>query len=138
MSIVERALDGNPGSVELKLERLRLCGELWEPSALLKEWKKLVFVHPNSASLWRSYLLFVQSHFSTFSVSKVIAVYGKCLSVLSAVQDGTMVSHPPLAGTEEDMLGMSAEHHTLSYRGCSCVLVVVVRMGYRLSGPSDL
>ncbi|KAL7872672.1 hypothetical protein AOLI_G00117430 [Acnodon oligacanthus] len=104
LSIVERALDSNPGSVELKLERLRLCGELWEPSALLKEWKKLVFIHPNSASLWRSYLLFTQSQFSTFSVSKVIAVYGKCLSTLSAVQDGSMVSHPPVAGTEEDML----------------------------------
>ncbi|KAL6477228.1 hypothetical protein MHYP_G00130630 [Metynnis hypsauchen] len=104
VSIVERALDSNPGSVELKLERLRLCGELWEPSALLKEWKKLVFIHPNSATLWRSYLLFTQSQFSTFSVSKVIAAYGKCLSTLSAVQDGSMVSHPPLAGTEEDML----------------------------------
>ncbi|KAL7862573.1 hypothetical protein SRHO_G00140140 [Serrasalmus rhombeus] len=45
VSIVERALDSNPGSVELKLERLRLCRELWEPSALLKEWKK-TGIHP--------------------------------------------------------------------------------------------
>uniref|UniRef100_A0A4W4FV71 NRDE-2, necessary for RNA interference, domain containing n=1 Tax=Electrophorus electricus TaxID=8005 RepID=A0A4W4FV71_ELEEL len=104
VSILDRALESNPGSVDLKLKRLQLCQELWEPAMLLKEWKKLVFIHPNSAPLWKSYLLFAQSHFSTFSMSKVNAVYGKCLSTLSAVQDGSMVSHPPLPGTQEDML----------------------------------
>ncbi|KAA0711184.1 Protein NRDE2 -like protein [Triplophysa tibetana] len=106
LSIMDKAVESNPGNVDLKLEKLRLCKELWEPAVLLKEWKKLVFVHPNSASLWRKYLLFEQSHFSTFSVSKVNAVFGKCLSTLGAVQDGSMVSHPQLPGTEEDVLGI--------------------------------
>ncbi|KAI7804865.1 nuclear exosome regulator NRDE2 isoform X2 [Triplophysa rosa] len=106
LSIMDKAVESNPGSVDLKLEKLRLCKELWEPAVLLKEWKKLVFVHPNSTSLWRKYLLFTQSHFSTFSVSKVNGVFGKCLSTLRAVQDGSMVSHPPLPGTEEDVLGI--------------------------------
>ncbi|XP_067311224.1 nuclear exosome regulator NRDE2 [Pseudorasbora parva] len=104
LSIVDRAVESNPANVDLKLEKLRLCKELMEPAVLQKEWKKLVFVHPNSASLWRKYLLFTQSHFSTFSVSKVNSVFGKCLSTLSAVQDGSMVSHPPLPGTQEDLL----------------------------------
>lgn len=64
-----------------------------------------VFLHPNSAPLWREYLLFTQSYFSSFAVSKVNAAYGKCLSTLSAVRDGSMVSHPALPGVEEDMLG---------------------------------
>lgn len=64
-----------------------------------------VFLHPNSAPLWREYLLFTQSYFSSFTVSKVNAAYGKCLSTLSAVRDGSMVSHPALPGVEEDMLG---------------------------------
>lgn len=38
-------------------------------------------------------------------MSKVNAAYGKCLSTLSAVRDGSMVSHPSLPGIEEDMLG---------------------------------
>lgn len=38
-------------------------------------------------------------------MSKVNAAYGKCLSTLSAVRDGSMVSHPALPGMEEDMLG---------------------------------
>ncbi|KAK9959847.1 hypothetical protein ABG768_009947 [Culter alburnus] len=104
LSIVDKAVESNPANVDLKLEKLRLCKELWEPAVLQKEWKKLVFVHPNSAPLWRKYLLFTQSHFSTFSVSKVNSVFGKCLSTLSAVQDGSMVSHPPLPGTQEDLL----------------------------------
>lgn len=64
-----------------------------------------MFLHPNSAPLWREYLLFTQSYFSNFTVPKVNAAYGKCLSTLSAVRDGSMVSHPALPGIEEDMLG---------------------------------
>lgn len=140
LSIAERAVATNPCSISLQLERLRICQELWEPSLLAKEWKKLVsaepgvkrlprlctetiqsqqerpsnvfsfvslkvFLHPNSAPLWREYLLFTQSYFSNFTVTKVNAAYGKCLSTLSAVRDGSMVSHPARPGTEEDMLG---------------------------------
>lgn len=128
LSIAERAVATNPTCIALQLERLRICQELWEPSVLAKEWKKLVglqqcvlwqllmvrlilfvafqvFLHPNSSPLWRQYLLFIQSYFSSFTVSKVNSAYGKCLSTLSAVLDGSMVSHPALPGTEEDMLG---------------------------------
>ncbi|CAB1335387.1 unnamed protein product [Coregonus sp. 'balchen'] len=120
VAILDRAVENNPSCVELKLERLRLCRELWEPAALLKEWKKLVFLHPNSAPLWRKYLLFTQSHFSTFSVSKVNAVYGKCLSTLAAVQDGSMVSHQVLPGTDEHMLAIFLQQcHFLRQAGHS-------------------
>ncbi|KAM7376652.1 hypothetical protein PAMP_006374 [Pampus punctatissimus] len=104
LSIADRAVATNPGCIALQLERLRICQELWEPSVLAKEWKKLVFLHPNSAPLWREYLLFTQSYFSNFTVAKVNSAYGKCLSTLSAVRDGSMVSHPALPGIEEDML----------------------------------
>ncbi|XP_054652067.1 nuclear exosome regulator NRDE2 isoform X2 [Dunckerocampus dactyliophorus] len=104
LSIADRAVATNPSCIALQLERLRICQELWEPSLLAKEWKKLVFLHPNSGPLWREYLLFTQSYFSNFSVSKVNSAYGKCLSTLSAVRDGSMVSHPALPGIEEDML----------------------------------
>uniref|UniRef100_A0A3Q3RCK2 NRDE-2, necessary for RNA interference, domain containing n=1 Tax=Monopterus albus TaxID=43700 RepID=A0A3Q3RCK2_MONAL len=94
LSIAERAVATNPGCIALQLERLRICQELWEPSVLAKEWKKMVFLHPNSAPLWLEYLLFTQTYFSNFTVSKVNSAYGKCLSTLSAVRDGSMVSHP--------------------------------------------
>ncbi|TMS21098.1 Protein NRDE2-like protein [Larimichthys crocea] len=94
LSIAERAVATNPGCIALQLERLRVCQELWEPSLLAKEWKKLVFLHPNSTPLWREYLLFTQSYFSNFTVPKVNSAYGKCLSTLSAVRDGSMLLSP--------------------------------------------
>ncbi|XP_020774937.2 nuclear exosome regulator NRDE2 isoform X1 [Boleophthalmus pectinirostris] len=120
LSIADRAVALNPSCISLQLERLKICQELWESSALAKEWKKLVFLHPNSAPLWKEYLLFMQSYFSNFSVSKVNSAFGKCLSTLSAVRDGSMVSHPALPGLEEDMLDIFIQQcHFLRQAGHS-------------------
>uniref|UniRef100_A0AAV2JD92 NRDE-2, necessary for RNA interference, domain containing n=1 Tax=Knipowitschia caucasica TaxID=637954 RepID=A0AAV2JD92_KNICA len=120
LSIADRAVASNPTCIPLQLERLKICQELWESSVLAKEWKKLVFLHPNSASLWKEYLLFMQSYFSNFSVTKVNAAYGKCLSTLSAVRDGSMVSHPALPRVEEDMLDIFIQQcHFLRQAGHS-------------------
>ncbi|XP_068942085.1 nuclear exosome regulator NRDE2 isoform X1 [Petaurus breviceps papuanus] len=106
LSILERAIESNQNSVELKLARLKLCTEFWEPSTLIKEWQKLIFLHPNNTALWQKYLLFCQSQFSTFTVSRIHNLYGKCLSTLAAVQDGSILSHPALPGIEEAMLAL--------------------------------
>ncbi|XP_044291906.1 nuclear exosome regulator NRDE2 isoform X1 [Varanus komodoensis] len=120
LAILERAIESNLNDVDLKLARLKLCTEFWEPSAVIKEWQKLVFLHPNNPTLWQKYLLFCQSQFSTFVVSKVHSLYGKCLSTLSAVQDGSMVSHPALPGTEEAVLAIFLQHcHFLRQAGHS-------------------
>lgn len=120
LAVLERAIESNPGSVELKLAKLQLCSEFWEPSALAKEWQKLLFLHPNNTSLWQRYLSFCQSQFGTFSVSKLHSLYGKCLSTLSAVKDGSMLSHPVLPGTEEAMFGLFLQQcHFLRQAGHS-------------------
>ena len=105
LAVLERAIESNPSSVDLKLAKLQLCAEFWEPSAMAKEWQKLLFLHPNNTDLWQRYLSFCQSQFGTFSVSKLHSLYGKCLSTLSAVKDGSILSHPVLPGTEEAMFG---------------------------------
>ncbi|XP_061853931.1 nuclear exosome regulator NRDE2 isoform X2 [Colius striatus] len=120
LAILERAIESNPSNVDLKLARLKLCTEFWEPPALVKEWQKLIFLHPNNPELWKKYLLFCQSQFTTFSVSKINSLYGKCLTTLAAVQDGSMVSHPLLPGTEEAMLGIFIQQcHFLRQAGHS-------------------
>ncbi|XP_070797353.1 nuclear exosome regulator NRDE2 [Pituophis catenifer annectens] len=120
LAILERAIENNPNEVDLKLARLKLCIEFWEPSAVVKEWQKLIFLHPNNPALWQKYLLFCQSQFSTFTVSKTHGCYGKCLSTLSAVNDGSMVSHPALPGTEEAMLAIFLQQcHFLRQAGHS-------------------
>ncbi|KAM9555706.1 nuclear exosome regulator NRDE2 isoform 1-T1 [Guaruba guarouba] len=120
LAILERAIESNPSNVDLKLARLKICTEFWEPPALIKEWQKLVFLHPNSPELWKKYLLFCQSQFTTFSVSKINSLYGKCLTTLAAVRDGSMVSHPLLPGTEEAMLAIFVQQcHFLRQAGHS-------------------
>ncbi|XP_078263361.1 nuclear exosome regulator NRDE2 [Rhinoraja longicauda] len=120
LAILERAIESNPNQVELKVARLQLCQEAWEPSSLVNEWKKVVFLHPNNTALWQRYLLFCQSQFSTYSTSKVNAIYGKCLSTLAAALDGTLVSHPTLPGTEEAMLAIFLQQcHFLRQAGHS-------------------
>ncbi|XP_010614596.1 nuclear exosome regulator NRDE2 isoform X2 [Fukomys damarensis] len=120
LAILERAIDSNQSSVDLKLAKLKLCAEFWEPSTLVKEWQKLIFLHPNNSALWQKYLLFCQSQFSTFSISKIHNLYGKCLSTLSAVKDGSMLSHPALPGTEEAMFALFLQQcHFLRQAGHS-------------------
>ncbi|XP_024423401.2 nuclear exosome regulator NRDE2 [Desmodus rotundus] len=120
LAILERAIESNQSSVDLKLAKLKLCAEFWEPSTLVKEWQKLIFLHPNNTALWQKYLLFCQSQFSTFSVSKIHSLYGKCLSTLSAVKDGSILSHPELPGTEEAMFALFLQQcHLLRQAGHS-------------------
>ncbi|XP_017380131.1 nuclear exosome regulator NRDE2 isoform X2 [Cebus imitator] len=120
LAILERAIESNLSSVDLKLAKLKLCAEFWEPSTLVKEWQKLIFLHPNNTALWQKYLLFCQSQFSTFSISKIHSLYGKCLSTLSAVKDGSILSHPALPGTEEAMLALFLQQcHFLRQAGHS-------------------
>ncbi|XP_049754866.1 nuclear exosome regulator NRDE2 isoform X2 [Elephas maximus indicus] len=120
LAILERAIESNPSSVDLKLAKLKLCTEFWEPATLVKEWQKLIFLHPNNTALWQKYLLFCQSQFSTFSVSKIHNLYGKCLSTLSSVKDGSILSHPVLPGTEEAMFALFLQQcHFLRQAGHS-------------------
>ncbi|XP_037840310.2 nuclear exosome regulator NRDE2 [Chlorocebus sabaeus] len=120
LAILERAIESNQSSVDLKLAKLKLCTEFWEPSTLVKEWQKLIFLHPNNTTLWQKYLLFCQSQFSTFSISKIHSLYGKCLSTLSAVKDGSILSHPALPGTEEAMFALFLQQcHFLRQAGHS-------------------
>ncbi|XP_069884669.1 nuclear exosome regulator NRDE2-like [Dipodomys merriami] len=120
LAILERAIDCNQSSVDLKLARLKLCAEFWEPSMLVKEWQKLIFLHPNNTALWQKYLVFCQSQFSTFSISKIHSLYGKCLSTLSAVNDGSILSHPVLPGTEDAMFALFLQQcHFLRQAGHS-------------------
>ncbi|XP_054828308.1 nuclear exosome regulator NRDE2 isoform X2 [Eublepharis macularius] len=141
LAILEKAVESNPSNVDLKLARLKLCTEFWEPSAVVKEWQKLVFLHPNNPALWQKYLLFCQSQFSTFLVSKVHSLYGKCLSTLSAVQDGSMVSHPALPGTEEAMLALYLQQcHFLRQAGHSekAVSLFQAQMDFTFFKPDNV
>uniref|UniRef100_A0A8C4R166 NRDE-2, necessary for RNA interference, domain containing n=1 Tax=Eptatretus burgeri TaxID=7764 RepID=A0A8C4R166_EPTBU len=141
LAIVERALEANPSSTELKLSHLEAGAELWATSQLAGEWKKLVFMHPNDASLWARYLLFAQSHQSTFSVSRVNSLYGKCLSTLASAVDGSLLSHPALPGTTESMFGIFLQQcHFLRQSGHAekCVSLFQAAIDFNFFRPDNL
>jgi len=106
IAVFEKALQKNPNSVELIVGHLDLCNEIMDAEELVQKWKRVSFVHPNNTLLWRHYLLFMQSRFSVFSFSKTTAVFGKCLSTLSSIKEGTFASHRAEGDLEEEMLDL--------------------------------
>ncbi|XP_077999752.1 nuclear exosome regulator NRDE2-like [Glandiceps talaboti] len=106
ISILEKAIEKNPTSIDLKIEHLELSREFWSSSKLHEHWQQMAFCHPNDALLWQQYLMFSQSSFSVFTFSKIQKLYGKCLSTLSSVAEGTFQSHRPLPHTEQYMLDL--------------------------------
>jgi hypothetical protein len=120
ISVLEKALDQNPSSIELITYHLTLCNDLWESSRLMDRWRKVLFAYPNKAVLWRKYLYFVQSRFSTFTFRKAQKVYDKCFSTLLPIKEGTFVSHQAEEGLEEDMLDLFVQHCKFMKQSGTC------------------
>ena len=106
LAIFERALESNSLSVDLLVGHMQLVEGVWEVERVVRRWKDLVFRQPNRPQLWLHYLHFCQSHFSSFTVSSLTALYTKCLSTLTAIQEGTLKSHKPDASTPKYMLAI--------------------------------
>ncbi|XP_070578524.1 LOW QUALITY PROTEIN: nuclear exosome regulator NRDE2-like [Ptychodera flava] len=106
IAILEKAVEKNPNSIELKIEHLELCKECWTSAKIHEHWQQMAFQHPNDPLLWQQYLMFSQSSFSSFTFNKIIKLYGKCLSTLSSIVEGTFQSHKPLPYTEQYMLDL--------------------------------
>ncbi|XP_071962858.1 nuclear exosome regulator NRDE2-like isoform X2 [Antedon mediterranea] len=106
IAILERAIVTNTSSLELKLEHVELCMEIWNSKELKEHWDKMIFQHPNDPLLWNAYLMFVQSQFSTFTFNKVLSVYGKCIGKLATIMEGQMSTHKPLPNTDLHLLGI--------------------------------
>ena len=79
LSILRTALQDNPNSVLLLMKRLKISAEILDPSTLAREWKELLFRFPSNVTLWKSYVTFLSSQFSTFSVSKMIDALSSCV-----------------------------------------------------------
>ncbi|XP_071785785.1 nuclear exosome regulator NRDE2-like [Asterias amurensis] len=84
LAILDKALLRNPNSVPLHLEQLKIGKELWDVSEQMKQWERLLRLNPDDVFLCKEYLLFHQTCFSRFSVSKVAGLYGKCFTALTS------------------------------------------------------
>ena len=93
LSILDKAFESNPASIELHLLKLELCSEIWEPARINKELEQLLFVHPANVALWNYYLQYNQSRLSMFTVSKVTKLYQKCFKTLFGILEGKVQTH---------------------------------------------
>jgi len=100
-AILDRALEKNPLSIELKVAQLRVCHSRWDVEKVAAEWKKMVFQHAGDPQVWRQYLGYVRSSFRTFSSGRVVSAYIRAISTLRGARDRTLLSHkaPPRVTT---------------------------------------
>ncbi len=92
LAVLKSALDRNPKNTDLAVKRLELSREVLETSVLDRQWKELIFLFPKNFELWRYYLRFASSYFTSFSVSKVVRAYRTCFAKLREVQSQSFLS----------------------------------------------
>jgi len=109
-SVLDRALEKNPSSVELKLAQLEVCHGSWEVEKIAAEWKNVVFQHVGDPYVWRNYLRYVRSSFRTFSTSRVTSAYVRAISTLRGARDGTLLSHVAPPDVNRHMIGKCFSH----------------------------
>ena len=115
ISILEKALSINRNSLELVLEYMEYCREIFDPIEVHKKWTQFTFSNPHKGKLWQSYMTYVQSDLSNFSVSKVNESYGKCFKMLSAISEGTIKTHTPEVDHMENMLVIFVQYCLFLY-----------------------
>ena len=93
LSILDKAINKNPTSVELMIMQMNLVNEYWSPENVSDKWKKLLFQFPNKTNLWMTYLLQLQTDLLQMKVSNVLESYRKCFQMLIGVIEGNVKSH---------------------------------------------
>ncbi|GFS25542.1 protein NRDE2 homolog [Elysia marginata] len=111
LAILDKALESNPSSLELKLARLELYQDVWETEKLEKAWEALLFVHAGKVDLWQEYLARQQgSSLQGFSVSRAVKRYHKCFKTLTAIMDGQVKVIHEDSHMEEKMIGLFSQY----------------------------
>uniref|UniRef100_A0A158R5N0 Golgi to ER traffic-protein n=1 Tax=Syphacia muris TaxID=451379 RepID=A0A158R5N0_9BILA len=94
------AVQKNPQSVKLKLERLKIGCYLWDDQKLEQEIRNIQFYHVNDPEMWTGVFDLMESDIRRFSFNKMIKSMQRAIEQLSAIMKGSIVTHPALPGTE--------------------------------------
>ncbi|OON15459.1 hypothetical protein X801_08738, partial [Opisthorchis viverrini] len=139
LSIAERALTSNPGSLSLKILTLRIgemAGELqsqgasgamcqskdslFQPERVGRDWAQLVFTYPQLVPVWRGYITHLMGKYSTPPTAtptigsglfaRIDSVFKKALSTLAGIICGRILSHRPQPDTAEQAIDFLADY----------------------------
>lgn len=95
ISILDTAIKKNMRSLDLQFERLEVGQDIWDDKKLKQEWDTLIFNFPNQMRVWYQYIIFMQTHFTSFSLSSVGRTYARCTERLNQMKLGTFLTHSP-------------------------------------------
>eukprot|EP00050_Salpingoeca_kvevrii_P013606 m.29755 g.29755 ORF g.29755 m.29755 type:complete len:1216 (+) comp5139_c0_seq1:80-3727(+) len=110
-SIYERAMKHNPRDDSLVCEYLDSCRLAWDATTLDQKWRQVLFTHPSSITLWRSYLHVLQSEMARFKVPLIVMQYHKCFDTLRSLQAGRFAAHSvPRGVCERALIDVLAEY----------------------------
>lgn len=87
ISILEKAVDLNPGNEELLLSLLKSYQERDSSVVLMERWEKVLIQHSDSVTLWKEFLIVCQGEFSQFKVSDMRRTYAHAIQALSSACD---------------------------------------------------
>lgn len=87
LAICKSAIEKNTRSIELAVKRLELSRDLFDSAQLDQQWKELIFVYPENIALWKRYLLFIQTHYSRFTIPDTLKAYKSCVVKLRERQE---------------------------------------------------
>jgi hypothetical protein len=106
LSICQKGLSFNSKSIELLLCRLEIVSNVWEFEKMMKEWKQLAFLYPNSMEMWRKYIEFSHKNITHFQSSKTLKFYEKCVNILSKMLEKTLKSDSPPENLEQELVSI--------------------------------
>lgn len=110
LSILDKALESNPGDIDLFLARVELNSEILDAVQINKELEQLLFVHVANTRLWKYYLSFNQSRLSVFTVSKMTKLYHKCFKTLFRILEGKLQTHSVPDNLDREILGIFLQY----------------------------
>ena len=104
LSILETALERNPGSKELLREKLFIMGEFYADDEFADELEKLVSKDTGNVMLWQALIMATQTSVAVCTVSKVMNLYSRCFANLRQWSRTSSRNHDErLLGTSQDL-----------------------------------
>lgn len=95
MSILDTAIKKNIRSLDLQFERLEIGQDIWDDKKLKQEWDTVIFNFPNRMRVWHQYIIFMQTHFTSFHLSSVVKTFARCTERLQQMKHGEFLTHSP-------------------------------------------
>ncbi|CAL1527520.1 unnamed protein product [Lymnaea stagnalis] len=110
LSILDKAIEANPSSLDLKLAQLELYQDIWEADKLEKAWQNLLFTHSSDVNLWRQYISNQQSRLFKFNFSNIVKCYHKCFQTLVPIHEGRVQVVNKCENMENKIIGLFSQY----------------------------